>query len=378
MASQVIINNPILKAALEQKQQNEAIAQQQQQAYYNKLAEIEKGKIDALSEIESELSGLPENIKSGAGVQWDLGVERKRIERDAEFAKIALAPESKGAAEMISMLGKKYPESELKPFTDTDTFRQTNETFSKISEKFRVADILNQQLKTMGDDLALAKQAEANKDPNTAAFYRERARAYGIAQLSQNLANAVNPNAQQRDEFIRAAESLITPGLIMTQGGGIKQTLGSIWEKLRSPNITQDQDKELRSSLAKMIGDSVSANPEKWYGVAQLGNKDFMAEKTRLLQDQVINRVGVRHAVQMGARKPVVNDPLAEYMAKSQKAPQQEYGAPLNQSGALTITTGAGTSIPVQSGSMQAGTVSSGTVMPTSRSRTKFTVLTPQ
>lgn len=373
MASQININNPYIQAALAQRQQQDVIAQQQQKAYYDKLAEIEKGKIDALSQIESDLSGLPENIKSGAGVQWDLGVERKKIERDAEFAKIALAPESKGAAEMISMLGKKYPENELKPFTDTDTFKQTNETFNKISEKFRVADILNQQLKTMGDDLALAKQAELNNDKNTAAFYRERARAYGIAQLSQNLANAVNPNAQQRDEFIRAAESLITPGLIMTQGGGIKQTLGSIWEKLRSPNITQDQDKELRSSLAKMIGDSVSANPEKWYGVAQLGNKDFMAEKTRLLQDQVINRVGVRHAVQMGARKPVVNDPLAEYMAKP-AAPAKGLGQ-VDVTGApsLTLSSGAISTTPTQ-----AGTVSTGTAMPTSRPKTRFTILTPQ
>lgn len=373
MASQDIFDNPYIKAALAQKQQNEAIAQQQQQAYYNKLAEIEKGKIDALSQIESDLSSLPENIKSGAGVQWDLGVERKKIERDAEFAKIGLAPESKGASEMISMLGKKYPESELKPFTDTDTYRQTNETFSKISEKFRVADILNQQLKTMGEDLVQAKEADKNQDPNTAAFYRERARSYGIAQLSQNLANAVNPNAQQRDEFIRAAESLITPGLILTQGGGLKQTLGSIWEKLRSPNITQDQDKELRSSLAKMIGDSVSSNPEKWYATAQLGNKDFMSEKTRLLQDQVVSRVGVRHAVQMGARKPVVNDPLAEYTAKP-AAPQRGLGqVDVTGTPSLTLSSGAISTTPTQ-----AGTVSAGTVMPTSRPRTKFTILTPQ
>lgn len=366
MASQNLFDNPYIKAALAQKQQQDVALQQQQQAYNNKLAEIEKSKTDALSQLDSEILALPENIRAGAGVQHDLNVERKRVERDAELAKIALAPESKGAAELISLIGKKYPESELKPFTETDTFKQTNEAFSKISEKFRVADILNKQLDTFGQDLVKAKEADAAGQKDLAAAYRESAKNYGVTQLTQNLANAVNPNAQQRDEFIRQASALIDPALVASQGGSLKQIVGSMWAKLTGASSTDADKLEARSSLLSMINDSISADPEKWYQTAQKANKDFMSEKTRLLQDQVINRVGVRHAVQMGARKPVANDPLANYMSKVQQPKQPSFGQ-ADESKGFTVTTGAGTSIPVQSGTMG----------PTSRPRTKFTILNP-
>jgi hypothetical protein len=75
----------------------------------------------------------------------------------------------------------------------------------------------------------------------------------------------------------------------------------------------------------------------------------------------------------MGARKPIVNDPLSEYMAKP-AAPAKGLGQ-VDVTGApsLTLSSGAISTTPTQ-----AGTVSTGTVMPTSRPRTKFTVLTPQ
>jgi len=371
MPSQIPLNNQYIKAALAQKQQQDAIAQQQLEAYKSRLAQIDAASAGALSEIDAYANSLPEPIRMGAGVQWELNAERKRAQKQAEIAKLELDPSAKGVPESISMLGKKYPESDLQPFESTDTYKQAYQMFSKISDDYRIADILNEQLGTLGNILIQSKEA---KDKNIEKALLQDASQYAQASIAQTFANASQPNAMQLNEYLRAAPQLLTPQQTGILGGGWKAILGTTFDKFR----TSEPNSEERTNAANTLAKVFSADPENWYKIAQLGNKDLISKKSNDLKDKVVSKVGPWHADEMGARKPVVNDPLAEYMAKSQKAPQREYGAPLNQSGALTITTGAGTSIPVQSGSMQAGTISSGTVMPTSRPRTKFTVLTPQ
>lgn len=371
MPSQNILDNPYIKAALAQKQQQDAIAQQQQQAYLNKLAQIDTTSASALSEIDAYANSLPEPIRMGAGVQWELNAERKRAQKQAKLSKLQLDPSAKGVAEMRGIINDEYPDRELQPFESTDTYKQASQMFTRINDDYRIADLLNEQLGTLGNILIQSKEA---KDENTKNALRQDARQYAITSIAQNLANASQPNAQQLNEFLRAAPDLLTPEQVGILGGNWRAIFGSAVDKFRTSKPNSEERVDAASTLAKVF----SADPENWYKIAQLANKDFMSRKSMDLREKIVSKVGPWHADEMGARKPVVNDPLAEYMAKSQKAPQQEYGAPLNQSGALTITTGAGTSIPVQSGSMQAGTVSSGTVMPTSRPRTKFTVLTPQ
>lgn len=386
MASQNFLDDPYIKAALAQKQQQDAAIQQQQQAYYGRLAEIDRGKVDALSQLDSYASTLPEAVRAGAGVQWELNAEKKRLQRQAELARLELSPDAKGADTMRGIIKDKYPDAELARYEDTKEYNQAYDRFTQISNKFNVADVLNQQLKTFGEDLVQAKEADAKGDKGTANFYRERARSYGIAQLSQNLANSVNPNAQQRDEFIRQAEALIDAPLVLSQGGNLRQLLGTTWAKFRNAETTDAEKAEMRASLSKMIGDSLSANPEKWYGTAQLANKDLQAQKERLYREQIVSKVGPHHAEVMGALKPVVYDPLADYMAKGAQVPKRGFGMveqPIDRSGTPTLSTGAGSTIPMQSGTMQAGTVQPGTVSggamaPTSRPRTKFTVILPQ
>jgi hypothetical protein len=386
MASQNFLDDPYIKAALAQKQQQDAAIQQQQQAYYGRLAEIDRGKAAALSQLESYASTLPEAVRAGAGVQWELNAEKKRLQRQAELARLELSPDAKGADTMRGIIKDKYPDAELARYEDTKEYNQAYDRFTQISNKFNVADILNLQLKTFGEDLVQAKEADARGDKETANFYRERARSYGVAQLSQNYANALNPNAQSRDEFTRAAEPLIDAPLVLGQGGSIKQVLGTAWSKFNNPKATEADKAEVRASLAAMIGDSLRADPERWYQTAQQGNKDFQAQKERLYREQIVSKVGPHHAEVMGALKPVVYDPLADYMAKGAQAPKRGFGMveqPIDRSGSFTLSTGAGSTIPMQSGTMQAGTiqpgtVSGGTMAPTSRPRTKFTVLLPQ
>jgi hypothetical protein len=375
-----LLDDPYIKAALAQRQQQEAIVKQQQQAYYNRLADIDKRRDDAILQATESVSKLPDFVKSGAGIQWELNAQRKRVERDAELAKIALAPESKGASEMISIIKGKYPDAELSPFENTDTYKQANERFGQIANKYRVADVLNQQLETLGQDLVKMKEAEAIGDMETAAALKEGARRYAITSLTQNLSNAVNPNAQQRDEFIRQAESLIDPALIASQGGSMRQILGTTISKLTSSSSKEKERNQAISDLTSTLVSSVGSNPEAWYQTAQKANKDYMTAKEKELREQVVKKIGIHHAELMGATRPIANDPLSQYMAKIAQTPKSGFG---QNTGSFTLSTGAGSTVPMQSGTMQAGaiqpgTVSGGTMAPTSRPRTKFTVLLPQ
>jgi hypothetical protein len=377
------LDNPYFKAALEQVQQDRDIAARQQQDYNNRLLQLDKSKADALSQVESSLSALPEQVRGGAGIKWESDVARRRIERDAEFAKIALTRGEKGNDELISMIKAKYPEGELKPFEDTQDFQQANTAFRQIMSNYKVANVLNQQLKTAGEDLVQMKEAYDKGDVGTGNAMKEQVRRYAITSLTQNLSNSVNPNAQQRDEFIRQAESLIDPALVAAQGGNFKQMLGTgISKALNFAAGSKEKDAAV-SSIADTLGAAMGANPEEWYKTAQKANKDLQTRQEKELLDQVVNKVGIYHAEKkIGAYKPVIYDPLADYIAaKAQQKKELGFGMveqPIDRSGAPTLSTGAGSTIPVQSGTMQSGTVSGSTMMPTSRPRTKFTVLTPQ
>ena len=374
MASQNLLDNPYLKAALAQKQQQDVIAQQQQQAYYNKLAEIDAGRANALSQIDVYAASLPDPIRAGAGVQWELNAEKKRAQKQAEIASLELNPDAKGVAERISMLGKKYPDSDLQPFESTDTYKQASVVFNKITDDYRIADILNEQLGTLGNILVQSKQA---KDNNERDAFLQDATQYTQASLAQTFANASQPNAMQLNEYLRAAPQILTPQQAGVLGGGWKAILGTAIDKLRTSKPNSEERINASETLAKVF----SADPENWYRIAQLGNKDFISRKTKDLSERIVSKVGPHHAEVMGAIKPVVNDPLADYMAKGAQAPKQGFGMvgqPIDRSGAATLSGGAGASIPVQSGSMQTAPVSSGTMTPAYRPRTKFTVLPPQ
>lgn len=422
------LDNPYFKAALEQAQQDRDIAARQQQDYNNRLLQLDKSKLDALSQVESSLSALPEQVRGGAGIKWEADVARKRIERDAALAKVALARGEKGNDEELGIIKTKYPESDFRKFEDTDTYKQANERFNQISEKFRVADILNQQLKTVGEELVKAREVEAMGDKAAAAKYRENAANYGVVQLSQNLASAVVQNVQGQAEFMRAAESLLNPGLVLVQGGGLKQTFGAAFSKFSSafnnPKTTPEEKDNIISTVGQMVSDSLVADPEKWYSTAQRANKDIQSEKERLFKDQIVGRVGIHHADMMGARRPIIYDPLADYMAAKAPPKEEQRGfAQVERSPLLTLTTGAGTSMAIEpkatpsgtmqsgttssgtmqsgtmqpgtissgavqsgtvqpgtisSGTTQSGTVSSGTMMPTSRPGSKFRILNPR
>jgi hypothetical protein len=374
MASLDPLNNPYIKAAIAQGQQQAAAQKQLAEQYKSRLADIDKQASNALLSVDEQVAGLDDFIKNGRGVQWELNAQKKRIERDAKFAKINLNPEAKGASEMISMLGKQYPDSDLQPFESTDTYKQASVVFNKITDDYRIADILNEQLGTLGNILIQSKEA---KDDNEKKALLENATQYTQASLAQTFANASQPNAMQLNEYLRAAPQILTPQQAGVLGGGWKAILGTAIDKLRTSKPNSEERISASETLAKVF----SADPENWYKIAQLGNRDFISRKTKDLSERIVSKVGPHHAEVMGAIKPVVNDPLSEYMTKAQQAPKQGFGMvaqPIDRSGAATLSGGAGTSIPVQSGSMQAAPVSSGTMTPAYRPRTKFTVLPPR
>jgi hypothetical protein len=377
MASLDPLNNPYIKAAIAQGQQQAAAQKQLADQYKSRLADIDKQASNALLSVDEQVAGLDDFIKNGRGVQWELNAQKKKIERDAKFAKINLNPEAKGASEMISILGKQYPESELAPFESTDIYKQTSQVFNRITDDYRIADIFNEQLNTLGNLIVQSKEA---KDENTKKALEQQATQYAMASMAQNFANASQPNAQQLNEFLRAAPDLLTPETAGILGGNWKAIWGTAIQKLRKRDLSADEYDETSKTVMPIM-EALAANPEAWYKVAQIGNKDFQSKKTKDLSERVVSKVGPHHAEVMGAIRPVVNDPLADYMAKKAQAPKQGFGMveqPIDRSGAPTLSTGAGSTIPVQSGTMQSGTVSGGTMMPTSRPRTKFTVLTPQ
>lgn len=360
-----IFNDPIVRAAFAKKQQQAIAEQSQLQAYYNKFADIEKSKMTALSQIDADMANVPDAIKGGAGVQWDIAAQKKRIAKAADLAKIEMNPAAKGTAEARGIINDTYPEKDLQPFQSTDTYKQAFQMFTRISDDYRVADILNEQLGTLGSILIQSKEAKDDKPLSD--MYLQQAKQYAITSIAQNLANATNPNAQQLNEFLRQAPDLLTADQVAVLGGPPRAIFGSLIEKFRKSAPNSDERVAVSEKIAKTLG----ADPENWYKIAQLANKDFMSKKSKDLREKIVSKVGPWHADEMGAVNPIVLDPLAEYMAKP-RVGGQGFAQAESIPGKFNITT------PVQSGSMQAGTVSSGTVMPTSRPRTKFTVLTPQ
>ena len=368
------LDNPYFKAALEQTQQDRAIAARQQQDYNNRLLQLDKSKLDALSQVEYSLSALPEQVRGGAGIKWEADVARKRIERDSKFAKLALTSGEKGNDERLSMVKAQYPDSDFQPFESTDTYKQASVVFNKITDDYRIADILNEQLGTLGNILIQSKEA---KDDNEKKALLEDATQYTQASLAQTFANASQPNAMQLNEYLRAAPQILTPQQAGVLGGGWKAILGTAIDKLRTSKPNSEERINASETLAKVF----SADPENWYKIAQLGNKDFISRKTKDLSERVVSKVGPHHAEVMGAIRPVVNDPLADYMTKGAQAPKKGFGMvdqQIDRSGTPTLSGGAGSSIPVQSDSMQTAPVSSGTMTPVYRPRTKFTVLPPR
>ena len=363
-----IFNDPIVRAAFAKKQEQAIALQAQQQAYFSKFNDIEKSKMAALSQIDADIANVPDAIKSGAGIQWDVAAQKKRIAKAAELARIEMNPAAKGTAEARGIINDKYPEKDLQPFQSTDTYKQAERQFTNVINDYRIADILNEQLGTLGNILVQSREA---KDENTKKALDQQARQYAIASIAQNFANASQPNAQQLNEFLRAAPDLLTPEQIGVLGGNYRAMFGSAVQKLRNSKPGSDEENESIKTVKDGFLKIFSSDPEAWYKVAQLGNKDIQSQKAKALKERVVSKVGPWHADEMGAVNPIVLDPLVEYMAKSRTEGQgfaQVENAP----------SGFSVSKPVQQGTMQSGTVSSGTMMPTSRPRTRYTVLTPQ
>jgi hypothetical protein len=370
-----IFNDPIVKSAFAKKQQQAITAQIQQQAQYNKLAELQRSREEALSQIDVFANELPAAIKAGKGIQHELNVERNKIERNALLAKVAMNPSSKGANDLISIIKTQYSDESLKPFESTDTYKQAYVQFARLNDDYQVANVLNEQLGTLGNILIQGREA---KDPKEAKTYKEQAKQYAITSIAQNLANATRPNAQQLNEFLRAAPDLLSPEQIFVLGGNVKQAFGALMDKFQKSAPNSEDRIDASSKLAQVFG----TDPENWYKIAQFANKNLMARKAQDFREQIVSKVGPWHADEMGAKNPVVLDPLADYLAQKSTAPSPGF-AQSDSTGKFTPFTGAPSTAPVQSGTMQAGTVqpgtvSGGTMAPTSRPRTRFTYITPQ
>jgi hypothetical protein len=361
-----LLDNPYIRAALEAKQQT---AQQLMLIQQQRDSAIEEQKMVGIASIDKELEQLPEKARTGKGIQYEASRRKRMIEYESELAKID--PAQSGADVKFSMLKSKYnPEQLAKSFEDTEDHKAAEARKIKIDDDFRVTSILRDQLKIVGNDLAQAKILEregGEENIKQAAFLKQKAREFALQNVTATLQNATNANAEQLNEVLRRAGSLMTPLEMAGQGQKITATAATLIQRALNTKEGSPERQGAISAIVDRVKSAVEANPETWYRSARTAAQAYADTQNEFLKRDIVDRIGDYHAAKMGVRKMEFKDPLAEVENMTSTVSPSIYG------GVQSVSTGGMGATPVSS-----GTVSGGTMAPAYRPRTKFTVLLPQ
>jgi len=365
------LSNPYIRAALEAKQQ--AAQQQQQQLMLMQQQRdlaIEEQKMLGMASIDKELEQLPENARTGKGIQYEAARRKKMIEYEAALARID--PEQKGADVRFSMLKSQYnPEQLAKPFEDTEDHKAAEARKVKIDDDFRVTSILRDQLKIVGNDLAQAKMLErqgGEENIKQAAFLKQKAREFALQNVTATLQNATNANAEQLNEVLRRAGSLMTPLEMSGQGQKLTATAATMMQRALSTKEGSPERQGAISAIVDRVKGSIEADPEAWYKSARTAAQAYADTQNEFLKRDIVDRIGDYHAAKMGVRKMEFKDPLAEVENMMPAATPSMYG------GVQSVSTGEMGSTPISSGS--AGMAPARPALPTSTSPIKFRYVT--
>jgi hypothetical protein len=366
------LTNPYIQAALQAKQ--EAAMQQQQQAILMQQQRdlaIEEQKMIGMASIDKELEQLPEIARTGKGIQYEVARKKKMIEYESKLARID--PEQKGADVRLSMLKSTYnPEQLAKPFEDTEDHKAAEARKVKINDDFRVVNILNDQLKVVGNDLAQAKMLErqgGEENIQKAEFLKQKAKEFALQNVTATLQNATNANAEQLNEVLRRAEALMTPLEAFAQGQKITGTAATIIQRIRNAKEGSSEREGAISAFVDRVKSSLDADPERWYKSARTAAQSYADTQNELLKRDIVDRIGDYHAAKMGVRKMEFKDPLAEAENMMPAA-----AVPPMYGGVQSVSTGDIGAAPISSGS--AGMAPSRQAMPTSTSPIKFRYVT--
>lgn len=366
------LTNPYIQAALKAKQ--EAAMQQQQQAILMQQQRdlaIEEQKLLGMANIDKELEQLPEIARAGKGIQYEVARKKKMIEYEAKLAQID--PEQKGADVRVSMLKSTYnPEQLAKPFEDTDEYKAALARKVKIEDDFKVVNVLRDQLAVVGRDLARSKLLEAQggeENTKEAAFIKDRASQYALQNITQTLQGAVTANAEQLNEVLRKADSLMSPFKQYQQGAKFGAVAAGVINRIMNSKPGSPERESSVSAFVENVKQAISSDPEAWYK----NTKKAIDSYTQTQNDAnkiVVDTVGDYHAAKMGVRKMEFKDPLAEAenMLSTTAAVPQMYG------GVQSVSTGEMGANAVSSGS--AGMAPSRPALPTSTSPIKFRYVT--
>lgn len=368
------LTNPYIQAALQAKQ--EAAMQQQQQAILMQQQRdlaIEEQKLLGIAGIDKELEQLPEIARAGKGIQYEVARKKKMIEYEAQLARID--PEQKGADVRLSMLKSTYnPEQLAKPFEDTEDHKAAEARKVKIDDDFRVVNILNDQLKVVGNDLAQAKMLErqgGEENIQKAQFLKQKAKEFALQNVTATLQNATNANAEQLNEVLRRAGGLMSLFESFAQGQKLTGTAATFIQRMLNSKAGSPEREGAVSAFADRVKAAINADPENWYKSARTAAQSYADTQNELLKRDIVDRIGDYHAAKMGVRKMEFKDPLAEVenmLSASAAAVPQMYG------GVQSVSTGEMGANAVSSGS--AGMAPSRPALPTSTSPIKFRYVT--
>ena len=366
------LTNPYIQAALQAKQ--EAAMQQQQQAMLMQQQRdlaIEEQKMVGMASIDKELEQLPEIARTGKGIQYEAARKKKMIEYESELARID--PEQKGADVRFSMLKSKYnPEQLAKPFEDTEDHKAAEARKVKINDDVRVVNILNDQLKVVGNDLAQAKMLErqgGEENIQKAEFLKQKAKEFALQNVTATLQNATNANAEQLNEVLRRAGGLMSVFESFAQGQKLVGTAATFVQRMLNSKAGSPEREGAVSAFSDRVKAAINADPENWYKSARTAAQSYADTQNELLKRDIVDRIGDYHAAKMGVRKMEFKDPLAEAENMMPAA-----AVPPMYGGVQSVSTGEMGAAPISSGS--AGMAPSRQVMPTSTSPIKFRYVT--
>jgi hypothetical protein len=331
---------------------------------------IEEQKMVGMASIDKELEQLPEKSRLGKGIQYEAARKKRLIEFESELAKID--PEQKGAEAKISILTKTYnPEQLAKPFEDTEDHKAAEARKVKIDDDFRVTSILRDQLKIVGNDLAQAKMLErqgGEENIKQAAFLKQKAREFALQNVTATLQNATNANAEQLNEVLRRAGSLMTPLEMAGQGQKFTAMVATMMQRALGTKEGSPERQGAISAIVDRVKSSIEADPEAWYRSARTAAQAYADTQNEFLKRDIVDRIGNYHAAKMGVRKMVYKDPLAEVENMMPATVPSMYG------GVQSVSTGEMGSTPISSGST--GMTPARQALPTSTSPIKFRYVT--
>jgi hypothetical protein len=368
------LDDPYIRAALEAKQQS-ALQRQQQLDQLMLMQQqrdlaIEEQKMVGMASIDKELEQLPEKSRLGKGIQYEAARKKRLIEFESQLAKID--PEQKGAEAKISILTKTYnPEQLAKPFEDTEDHKAAEARKVKIDDDFRVTSILRDQLKIVGNDLAQARMLErqgGEENIKQAAFLKQKAREFALQNVTATLQNATNANAEQLNEVLRRAGSLMTPLEMAGQGQKFTAMVATMMQRALGTKEGSPERQGAISAIVDRVKGSIEADPEAWYRSARTAAQAYADTQNEFLKRDIVDRIGNYHAAKMGVRKMVYKDPLAEVENMMPAT------VPLMYGGVQSVSTGEMGSTPILSGS--AGMAPARQALPTSTSPIKFRYVT--